>query len=193
MSIEKITEKIVTDAEEEAKAVREEADARCAALLAEARQKADAILTEREKQGQEEKEKRVQRMHAVADIDGKKLRLETKQQLISACFDQAAAKLSSMETQQYAAFLAALAASTGETTGELVLSASDRKTVGEALMAALSTQFPACQFTLSSETRAMDGGLFLKQGAVYLNETFEALLEDAKEQLTAEVAQKLFV
>ena len=120
------------------------------------------------------------------------MRLSAKQQLISDCFDQAAAKISSMERKQYAAFLAALAAGTGETTGELVLSASDRETVGEALLETLSKTFPACKFTLSEETRAMGGGLFLKQGSVYLNETFEALLEDAKEQMTAEVAQKLF-
>lgn len=192
MSIEKITSKITEDAKTQALSIAEEAKAQCDEILANAEKEAAAILEEGEKRGQEEKEKRIQRKKAVADIDGRKLVLETKQQMISDCFDKAEAALRALRGKEYIDFLAAAAAGTGETSGQVVLSADDRVQIGEGLIAVLKETLPQGDFTLAEETRETGGGLFLKKGQVYLNCTISAFLEEAREQLTAEVARELF-
>lgn len=192
MSIEKITSKITADAEAQALSIAEDAKAQCDEILANAEKEAAAILEEGEKRGQEEREKRIQRRKAVADIDSRKLVLETKQQLIMACFEKAEENLRAMTGEQYIAFLVNAVANTGETSGEVVLSAADRTQIGGQLIDALKEKLPAGDFSLAEETREAGGGLFLKKGQVYLNCTISAFLEEARQQLTADVARVLF-
>ncbi len=192
MSIEKITSKIISDAEQQACLILGEAKTQCDEILADAEKQAAAILEEGQARGLLEKEKRVQRRKAVADIDGRKLVLETKQQMIAACFEKAEKNLRAMSGQEYIDFLAAALAGTGETCGEVILSAGDRVEIGEKLMKALKERISGGDFSLAEETRETGGGLFLKKGQVYLNCTISAFLEEAKEQVTAEVARQLF-
>ncbi len=192
MSIEKITSKIISDAEDAAKVTLDEAKGLCGEIIAEAEKKAASILENAEKQGLEEKEKLIARRKAVADIDGRKLVLEAKQKLIAESFEKAIDKLCSMEKKSYIEFLAGLAEKTGETEGELILSPEDRKTVGEDFVSYLSDHLAGSSFTLSEETRNIRGGFLLKKGSVYINGTIEALVEEAKENLMSDVASRLF-
>lgn len=192
MSIEKITSKIISDAEDAAKVTLDEAKGLCEEIIAEAEKKAASILENAEKQGLEEKEKLIARRKAVADIDGRKLVLEAKQKLIADSFEKAVDKLCSMEKKPYIEFLAGLVEKTGEKEGELILSPKDRKAVGEDLVRYLSEHLAGSSFTLSEETRNIRGGFLLKKGSVYINGTIEALVEEAKESLMSEVASRLF-
>lgn len=192
MSVEKITSKIISDAEEHAKVTLDEAKVKCDAILAEASRQAEAVLEDAKQQGIEEKEKTIARKKAVADIDGRKMVLEAKQNLISACFEKAVDKLSSMEPKAYIEFLAGLVAKTGITEGELILNEKDKSAVGRDLTDYISKNLKDSKITLSEETRNIRGGFLLKQGSVYMNGTIEALVEEAKEELIGEVAGVLF-
>ena len=79
MSIEKITSKIIGDAEKEAETVLMQSKSQCDAILAEAQAKAEEIIAKAEEEGEKEKEKLIFRKKAVADIDGRKLLLVEKQ------------------------------------------------------------------------------------------------------------------
>ncbi len=192
MSIEKITSKIISDAEALAKVTLDEAQARCDEILAEAASRAEAIKNEAEKNGQEEKEKLINRRKAVADIDVRKIVLEEKQSLIASCFEQAIDQIVSMEKGDYIAFLADLAIKTGEKEGELILNSADAERLGSELISAISEASADSRITLSEETRNIRGGFLLKKGSVYINGTVEALVEEAKEDLVGEVAARLF-
>lgn len=192
MSIEKITSKIISDAEALAKVTLDEANARCDEILAEAASKAEELVREAEKNGQEEKEKLISRRKAVADIDGRKIVLEEKQRLITSCFDQAVDQIVSMNKDDYIAFLTELVKKTGEKEGELILNSGDAEKLGEDLIRAISGAVADSGITLSKETRNIRGGFLLKKGSVYINGTVEALVEEAKEDLVGEVAARLF-
>jgi len=192
MSIEKITSKIISDAENAANAALDEAKAKADEIVAQAEAKAADILADAEKRGREDKEKLVARKKAVADIDGRKMILETKQQLIGQCFEKAVDKLASLDRKQYIEFLSALVIKTGETEGELILNPRDREAVGAELVAGLSEKISGSRITLAEETRNIRGGFLLKKGSVYMNGTIEALVEEARETLVGEVAGKLF-
>ena len=167
MSIEKITSKIVSDAESIAQVTLDEAKAECDAILARAESEAEKVLREAQERGQKEKEKLISRRKAVADIDGRKIILEEKQKLITECFDRAIEQIASMEKEEYIAFLAGL-------------------------VNVLSKELAGSKITLSKETKNIRGGFLLKKGSIYINGTVEALVEEAKEDLVGEVAAQLF-
>ena len=192
MSIEKITSKIIAEAEEAAAAVLQQAQDQSDAILAEAHGRAESLLTDAQARGKEEKEKLIARRKAVADIDGRKLILAEKQKLIGDCFDQAIERLASMDSQDYIAFVADLVKKTGQTQGELILSPRDRRTIGKELIDYLSQNLQGCAITLAEETRQIRGGFLLKQGSVYMNGTIESLMDEAREALTGEIAGQLF-
>lgn len=192
MSIEKITSKIVSDAESTAQVTLDEAKAECDAILARADSEAEKVLKEAQERGQSEKEKLISRRKAVADIDGRKIILEEKQKLIAECFDEAIERISSMKKEEYVTFLVGLVKKTGETEGQLILNERDAASVGTELVNVLSKELADSKITLSKETKNIKGGFLLKKGSIYINGTVEALVEEAKEDLVGEVAAQLF-
>ncbi|MGN0658673.1 MAG: V-type ATP synthase subunit E [Emergencia sp.] len=192
MSIEKITSKIIRDAESQAEAAMNEVKTQCDAILAQAGTEADEILKKAEKDGQADREKLISRRKAVADIDSRKIVLGEKQKLIAECFDGAVEKITAMDSGEYIAFLVDLLRKTGETEGELILNKKDAAAIGEGLVAAAAEKIPGSRITLGNETRNIQGGFLLKKGSVYVNGTIEALVSEAREELTGEVAARLF-
>lgn len=192
MSIEKITSKIISDAEESAKVTLAEARAKADGILAEAEAKAEEILDAAGKRGAEEKEKLISRKKSVADIDSRKMILEEKQKLIAECFDRAAEKIVSMEKEAYVEFLTSLVLKTGEKEGQLILNEKDAAAAGEALISSIAKADADAKITLSEERRNILGGFLLKNGQVYINGTIEALIAEAKEELISEAAAQLF-
>ena len=192
MSIEKITEVILADAEKTAKATLDKAEAESREIIAVAEKKAEKLIEETGVKGIDEKEKLISRKKAVAEIDGRKIILEAKQQLISECFEKATEKIISMEKADYLEFLAAIVKTTDLTEGELIFNKKEAAEIGPDLVKYLNEDLPGSKISLSSETRNIRGGLVLKNGAIYMNGTIEALMEEAKETLTGEVAQVLF-
>lgn len=192
MSIEKITSKIVSDAESTAQVTLDEAKAECDAILARADSEAEKVLKEAQERGQSEKEKLISRRKAVADIDGRKIILEEKQKLIAECFDEAIERISFMKKEEYVTFLVGLVKKTGETEGQLILNERDAASVGTELVNVLSKELADSKITLSKETKNIKGGFLLKKGSIYINGTVEALVEEAKEDLVGEVAAQLF-
>ncbi|MBR3756489.1 MAG: V-type ATP synthase subunit E [Firmicutes bacterium] len=192
MSIEKITSKIISDAQAQAEITLNEAKAQCDAILAEAAVKAEEIVKKAEIEGLAEKENLISRKKSVADIDGRKVILAEKQNLITECFAQALEKIVAMDEKQYVDFLAGLVKKSGVMEGELILNAADKERIGEALAVAVQAAMPDSRIVLSEETRNVKGGFLLKTGAVYYNSTIEALVEEAREELTGEVALQLF-
>ncbi len=119
MSIEKITSKIVSDAESIAQVTLDEAKAECDAILARAESEAEKVLR-RPKSAARKRKKLISRRKAVADIDGRKIILEEKQKLITECFDRAIEQILPWKRRIYC-FSCRSGEKTGETEGELIL------------------------------------------------------------------------
>lgn len=192
MSIEKITSKILSDAENQSKILLDDAKSQADGIIAEATQKADEIVEKAQQNGAEEKKKLISRRKAVADIDGRKIVLQEKQQLIGECFDKAIEKITSMKKEDYLEFIVASVKNTGVIEGELILNQKDRDSVGMDLIGKLNSKMPGSKFTLSEEMRNIRGGFLLRNGSVYINGTIESLINEAKEELVGEVAKSLF-
>jgi len=192
MSIEKITSKIIGDAEEHKRAVLAETREKADAIIEEAKAKAEALLNDEEARGLDLKEKTVSRRKSVADIDCRKLVLQKKQELLEGCFEKAADALVSMDEEDYVQFLVGLGKVAGEREGQLIFNAKDKESIGQKVCEKLTDAVEGGKFELADETRPMKGGFVMQVGKVYINNTVEALVAEHKEAMSGEVAAMLF-
>ena len=192
MSIEKITSKIISEASELKEKTLSEARAQSDAVLAEAQKKAQEMVEESKKRGLEEKEKIISRRKSVADIDCRKVFLAKKQELIGQCFDKAVDEIITMNEADYTDLLTALGKSSGLKAGQLIFNEKERAAIGQKVVDALNAAVEGGSFALSEETRKLRGGYMLMCGQTFINNTIEALVEEARPELVAEVAKMMF-
>ena len=195
--IDKITSRIIADAEAECRDVKRESDERCAAVRAENEKRAQDEYWRLVREGVKDTEQRVQRMDRTARLEAKKSVLNMKQEAVSRAFDLAKDNIAELPERDYVAFLAreaAEAAITGQE--EVIFCERDRKSVGaKAVKAAnelLAAKGMPGLLTLSDATRDMAGGLMLKQGDIEVNCTVDTLLDLTRDELAARVADVLF-
>ena len=148
--------------------------------------------------------------------------LAAKQEVIEEAFQRAHKQLLTLPTDKYIELLADLAVQASTTGKEkLIFSPSDRAQLGKAvvmaanekLAKAVAPKLPESKaggildkvvtgasavlngtgmLTLAEETRPMDGGFILSDGAVEVNCTFDTLIRLQRGALSGEVAKVLF-
>ena len=196
-NIEKITGKILADAQAEADRIAAEAEARCREIEEKSEADAQEAYWQAVRLGTDKAKVRRERLMSVAELEAKKQILRAKQELVTAAFTHAADKLRQLPQEAYVSLLAMMAAAASETgREEIVLSARDRETVGAAIVsqanAALADKGAAAGLTLSQDTRETGGGLILRNGNIEMNCTFDAVVNERKNEMTAPVARVLF-
>ena len=195
--IDKITSRIIADAEAECAAVKKESDERAAAIREENERRAQEEYLRLVREGVKDTEQRVQRLDRTARLEAKKSILNMKQETVSRAFELAKGKIAELPERDYVAFLAreaSEAAVSGQE--EVIFCERDRKSVGaKAVKAAnelLAAKGMPGMLTLSDTTREFSGGLMLKQGDIEVNCTVDTLLDLARGELAARVAEVLF-
>ena len=191
--IEKITARIAEDGKAENDALLAQARSQAAEIAAqypaEAKAAADDILA----QGRRNAEARARHLDSTAQMECRKAVLAAKQDVIEEAFQAAHKKLLDLPQAEYVTFLAGLAAKASVTGKEkLIFSADDRAQVGKDVVAAANKKLAAGALTLAEETRPMDGGFILSDGAVEVNCTFDTLIRLQRGALAGEVAKALF-
>ena len=193
--IEKISARILADAEAEAAAIRGQAEEKAAQIAADYDKK---IAAEQQRLSAEaEAAKQLERDQGAARMAARRQLLETKQALVDKAFRQAEQQLRSLPQAEYEALCAHLACG-ASTSGceELIFSAEDRERVGAAVTAKanelLQKAGKPAQLTLSAETRPMRGGVVLKNGLIETNCSLGTLVDGLRPELSGKVAARLF-
>lgn len=190
--IEKITQRIQTEAQTEIDRIMEEARAEAAQITARYQAQADAEAADLAAKNAKAAAEREERLVSVAQMEARKVQLAAKQEMVEKAYVRALEKLCAMPDTQYVAVLADLltqASSTGRE--EAIFSAEDRKRIGEAAVAK-ANEISGKQLVLSKETRPMKGGFILKDQNVEVNCTFDTLVRLQKAETAGAVAKKLF-
>ena len=195
--IEKITQRIADECREKCRVLTEEAEKRCAAVQAEYEAEAIAAYEAKLAEGKEEIEQEMQRSERNVRLDAKKDILAVKQELVNTAFDKARELILSMDKTRYVGFLAKLAAdASSDGKEQLVFSAEDARSVGAEVVEAANKLLAAsgrnASLTLSSEKRPMNGGLVLHNGDIEVNCTVDALLDQSRNELAAQIVGILF-
>ena len=131
--IEKITARINQDVQAEIDARTAQAQAQADQIKADYEAQAQALREELTQRGERDAAEREERMASVAQLEGRKVLLAAKQQMLNRAFDRALEKLCSLEDEAYIALLADLlveASSTGRE--QVVFNQKDRTRVGKA-------------------------------------------------------------
>ena len=191
--IEKIIDRISGDAQAEIDAILDEARAEAAQITAkyeaQARGEADEIL----KRGAAAAAEREERLASMAQMEGRKAELSAKQEVIEEAFELALKKLQALPEDKYVELLASLAVKASATGKEtLIFSARDCGSVGAKVVAEANAKLTNGALTCSKETRAIDGGFILSDGAVEVNCSFATLVRLQKTEITGEVSRVLF-
>lgn len=192
--IEKITARITEDCRKETFAILAEARAKAEEITAKAKAEAQAVGDEVLAQGRRAAAEREDRLASTAQMECRKAVLAAKQDVIEEAFEQAHKQLLALPEDKYIALLADLAVQASVTGKEkLIFSAPDRARVGKAVAAAANEKIGSnAALTLAEETRPMDGGFILSDGAVEVNCTFDTLIRLQRGALSGEVAKVLF-
>ena len=191
--IEKITARIKKDAGAEAEAIRREGEERAASIRAGYKAQAEENAKAAAQAGKEAAKRQEERLVSAAQMDAKKLLLAAKQACIDEAFDKAQEKLLALPDGEYAELLAKMAVKAAKTgREEIVLSARDRKRVGEQVVSKANALGKGMALALGKETRDMAGGLILRDGSVEINCAFETQMRVLRESMASDVAALLF-
>lgn len=195
--LDKITSRIIAEAEEEAKIVLEEAKASADEVLKDFEAKAKNEYDSKYAAGKDEIEQNYQRIERTMSLDAKKESLTLKQELIAKAYELAKKQILEMDEKDYVAFLAKQAGSAAITGNEeVILNEADCKKIGEKVIESansiLKERGLPQNLRLSSISRPISGGLMLKQGDVEVNCSLDTLLELSRNTLDAEIAGILF-
>ena len=190
--IEKITQRIASQAQAEIDGVLEQARDEAARIIASYRAQAEAEARELNAKNEKAAAEREERLMSSAQMEARKVRLAAKQEMVERTYALALDKLCAMPEEQYVAVLADLlvqASSNGRE--EAVFSPKDREQVGEKAVAKANA-LSGKELRLSAETQPIRGGFILKDKNVEVNCAFETLVRLQREKLEKDVANLLF-
>lgn len=191
MSIEKIASKIEKDAKAAASKTIDAAKQEAWDVVDAANKEAEKLLQKAKKEGKEDKERQVVRRKAVASIDGRNVMLAKKQSMIDECFDDAIKKVVSEDRGKYLDFLVSVVKSQGLSEGTIFLSKGDQE-LAKDLENKLSKEIAGSKFEVSDEAANIRGGLICKSGTTSYNASIEAVADNIRGDIGAEVAEALF-
>ena len=190
---EKIIAHIQADAKARADEILAQAEQQAAALREEQEKEAAVLYSEKIRAGVKDCEDSAESLERIARMESRKELLAVKQKSIEECFVLAQSKIVALPDEEYAAYLASLAAAavvTGEE--EIILNARDRRRVGKKLVDLVNARVENGRLTLSDETRDFIGGLILRRGSVETNCTLELQMDLARAEMASRIAGVLF-
>jgi len=189
--LDRIEERIRADAKAEIASIEAQSAEQLAGLRAEYDQRVERRRAETLSKAEQAAQERRERLASAAQMEAKKLRLAAKQEALSEAFALALTRLRELPQERQTEFLVRMAHEAAPRgIGELIFSAEDR-TLGMRVVEEANRRYDAF-FTLSAETRPLQGGFILSQGDVEVNCSYEALLRLKRDAMEHEVAGLLF-
>lgn len=194
--IEKITDKIMQQAQQHADAMMQAAKNKAAEIVQEATEEAQRKSNKALVKANGDEKELQKRTISIAELESRKMRLAAKQEMIEKAFSTALDRLCSMEQEQYIEFLASLIIKNAKGGEQIILNKKDQEEIGAKLMAHIELQNTEAlkmnMVVLSSETADIQGGFILRDKDVEYNNSFAALLDACREELIPEVIEVLF-
>ncbi|MGQ9631871.1 MAG: V-type ATP synthase subunit E [bacterium] len=188
MSLEKILERIISDAEKEAADILSAAERRAAEIIEEARRKAEATRREAMRRAEAAAGERKNRIVTIAALDARKSILAAKREGIEDAFREAIDRFGKLDDRRYKAFFEKMLSSRDiPKEGLVYIGPEDRKRITQDFISKIGEGLK-----LAEETRDIKGGFILVTADAEINNSLEARLKSIRDTLEVEVAQTLF-
>jgi len=197
MPAEKITAKILADAQAEARKIKEEAKKRVEEIMARVQMEAARITAEAQKEAQALAAEEKKRVLSRAEMEVRRGLLQEKQALLGKVFELALQRVEKMEGKGYFKLMENLLVKAVEDgDGEVLISEEARGKLGNEFLQRVNQRLRAARkkgkLSLTVEKGQLSSGFILRKGKKEINCSFESLLESQKENLEGEVAKVLF-
>ena len=216
--LEKVTGKIIADAEADARVILERAEAECEAIKAKYAAATEAEVEKLTDECDRECQALIIRARSSAAMAKRNAVLEARAQLIDDAYAAAEKQIKSMSGEQYLDLLQRMLRSAlksqlegeeesmrlyGEDISpavyEVVLNTRDRETYGEKLLEAYRAGYGArlspvvlAKLRLAPDTAPIDGGIILRCGPVETNCSLSMLMAANRRETEARVSRILF-
>ena len=197
---DKIVSSIMSEAQEKADVIIQDANANVSEITAKAEKTAEAEKIKILENGKKQSEMRYQQIISEAKMNARRAKLGAKEEVIEAAFNQATGELKAKAADGDEEYKDSLAKMIQEAANEIGtndliihLNEADTNQFKKDLSSAESFEIEGIKFTLGEPIKAI-GGAILKtsNGDIEVNNTIEARLERYKSILRSEVAEVLF-
>ena len=198
---DKIVSSIMSEAQEKADVIIQDANAEVSAITAKAQKTAEAEKIKIQQNGKKQSDMRYQQIISEAKMNARRAELGAKEEVIEAAFAKATEQLkneASSNTEDYKDSLSLMIKEAAdEIAGKdliIQLNEADTKEMKDQLSGSSTFQIEDITFTLGEPIDAI-GGAILKtsNGDIEVNNTIEARLDRFKSILRSEVAEILFI
>jgi len=197
---ERIIERIIEDANLQAKSNIEQAEEQAADIILSAQKEAlkkKSDIVEKAKRDANEKKSR---LIAVAELEGRKIKLKAKQEIISEVIKKALEKLNAMSREQYSDIIADMVVnSVTKGDEEIIVSQNDKAKLGNSFINKVNTRLKEkningnLKFSVKSDrTEDMGGGFVLRSLDIETNNSFETIIRMKYNEIEAGVVKILF-
>jgi V/A-type H+-transporting ATPase subunit E len=216
--LDKITDRILADAKDRARAVLESAQSDCRLAAAEYAARADAIAEEISERAMREGEQMIARSRSAAAMARRNILLAAKAEMLDEAFEAAKKQICDTDYGKYRELLVALLSCalmeqasderktlafgdevTEFDTFEVLFNENDRARFGESVIEGARRVTErrigaerAAKLRLSAECADIDGGLILRYGDVETNCSLAVLLREMRRELEGKISAILF-
>lgn len=189
--IEKITGRIMADAQAEIDAVMADAQAQADDITAKYAAEAKRAYADAAAKGQTAAADRESHLGSSAQMEARRMLLAAKQEMLDAAFAEAEKQLVHLPDEEMVKALAELAVrASASGKEEVILNAAVAERLGAKVVAKANEK--GLSLTLSKTTGSFSGGLLLKDGDVEVNCTFDTLVRLTRNEIAGTVAKALF-
>jgi V/A-type H+-transporting ATPase subunit E len=193
-SINNLTSKIIEDAEDKKEVILSEAEKESKKIFnkkVEEAKAAEKIIIEK---AEREAASRKERIISNANLQVRNEKLKAKQEVISEVFEESIEALCSLSEKDFINFVKNSILNSHITGDQkIILNNEGRKIISDAVLAEINKELKTKANIISSnEIRNFKGGFILEKDGIEINNTFEALVESLKDDLSQEVARELF-
>lgn len=192
--IQRIKERILEGAQQEADKKIKDAEKKAQEILEKARKDAENRKKKLLEKAARDAEDIKAKMISMAELDMKKNLLATKQDMVDKAFRQALERLKNMDTEKYEEILTRMilkAVETGEE--EIIFSKHDLRRLPKDFITKLNNlRERKLNLKLSRESRDIEGGFILKSRGVETNNSFESIMRMERDNIESRIAGILF-
>lgn len=195
--VEKITEKILQDAEIKANEILEKARLQAKETIEKANQKAALRVKEISQKSAYDITEKKRIINSMVELEMRKDILAAKQQSIEEVFSKALERMNGLDAAKYEQVVFEMLMSSVETGDEVVImSESGKKKISpdfiDQVNKALTASGKLGNVKLSDETRNISGGFILVGQGVEVNNSFEAVIRLYRDEIEPKVAEIFF-
>ena len=193
-SINNLTSKIIKDAEDKKAVILADAEKEKNKIITKKQEEASSVKDNILEKAEREAASRKERIISSAQLQARNEKLEAKQKIISETFDLSIEALCNADSEDFKGFVKEVILNSNISgVQNLILNDQGKKIITESFVTEINNELGnKANIVLSEKSGNFKGGFILEKDGIEINNTFEALVDSLRDDLSLEVAKVLF-